>query len=127
MATSTYSSLDRLRRLFEVTAGTLRAAQDSCGSVAGCLFGNLALELSNSRSVAIRGRLREIFESQAAMIEEVVGGAKARGDIRAGDPAEAARSIVAQLEGHVMFAKLHNDVTRLDPMWTNSLALLKAQ
>jgi len=38
----------------------------------------------------------------------------------------AARSVVAQLEGQVLFAKLYNNTQRLDALWTNCLALLGA-
>ena len=42
------------------------------------------------------------------------------------DTREAARSIVAQLEGQVLFAKLYNNTQRLGPLWANCLALLGA-
>src|SRR5689334_3024524 len=38
--------LTRLRRLFEQTEAGLRAGRQSCGTVSGCMFGNLTLELS---------------------------------------------------------------------------------
>jgi len=116
--------LDRLAP--EITATTLRAGQESCGAVPGCMFGNLALELGNSRSAVIRGRLQEIFEVQAEMIAEVVNVARERGDVRVGDVAEAVRSIVAQVEGHVMFVKFYNDVGRMDSLWVNCAALSNA-
>ncbi|MGC4748271.1 TetR family transcriptional regulator C-terminal domain-containing protein [Micromonospora sp. DT201] len=43
--------------------------------VAGCLFGNLALELSN-QAEEIRSRLQEILEKQINLIEQVVIEAK---------------------------------------------------
>jgi hypothetical protein len=49
-----------------------------------------------------------------------------RGQVTVRDACEAARSIVAQLEGQVLFAKLYNDTQRLDVLWTNCLALLRA-
>jgi TetR/AcrR family transcriptional repressor of nem operon len=37
----------RLRQLFEETEAGQCAGRQGCGTVSGCLFGNLTLELSN--------------------------------------------------------------------------------
>ncbi|HEV7977057.1 TetR/AcrR family transcriptional regulator [Amycolatopsis sp.] len=116
--------LQRLRDLFEATETVQRDGQRDTGTVVGCLFGNLALELSNE-SEEIRVRLQEIFEAQIDMIERVVVEARKTGDAAVTvDAREAARSIVAQLEGRVLFAKLLNDPAQLETLWRNSLALL---
>jgi TetR/AcrR family transcriptional repressor of nem operon len=117
--------LERLRRLFEETEAGQRAVQDGCGTVSGCLFGNLTLELSN-QTEAVRLRLQEIFEAQVDMVESVIAEARRRGDVSAIDTREASRAVVAQLEGQVMFAKLYNDTARLTPLWDNCRALLGA-
>lgn len=85
--------------------------------------GNLALELSN-HAEPVRGRLQEIFDAQVDMVEAVVAEARDRGDVTVSDPREAARAVVAQLEGQVMFAKLYNSPQRLSPLWDNCRALL---
>jgi TetR/AcrR family transcriptional regulator, transcriptional repressor for nem operon len=118
--------LQRLRQLFEETEASQRAGQQSCGTVSGCMFGNLTLELSN-QAEAIRRRLQQIFDEQVDMVEEVVIEAVKRGDASARDTHEAARSVVAQLEGQVMFAKLYNDTQRIGALWDNCLALLSAR
>ncbi|MER6684401.1 TetR/AcrR family transcriptional regulator [Streptomyces olivaceoviridis] len=118
--------LARLRRLFEETEAGLRAGQQSCGTVSGCMFGNLTLELSN-QTEPIRERLQQIFEAQVEMVEKVVAEARDRGEATVGDAREAARSIVAQLEGQVLFAKLYNDTRHLDALWENCLSLLSAR
>ncbi|WP_043671392.1 TetR/AcrR family transcriptional regulator [Streptomyces xylophagus] len=117
--------LDRLRQLFEETEAGLRAGQQGCGTVMGCLFGNLSLEMSN-QTEAVRTRLQEIFDAQVEMVDAVVSEARDRGDVTVADTQEAARSVVAQLEGQVMFAKLYNNTGRLSPLWANCLALLGA-
>jgi TetR/AcrR family transcriptional regulator, transcriptional repressor for nem operon len=117
--------LEQLRRLFEATEAELRAGQISCGTVSGCLFGNLTLELSN-QTEPIRGRLQEIFDAQAELVEAAITRARERGEVSVTDPQEAARSVVAQLEGQVMFAKLYNNTTNLSLLWSNCLALLGA-
>lgn len=115
--------LPRLRRLFEATQAGQLAGQQGCGTVAGCMFGNLALEMSN-RTDAIRTRLQQIFDAQVDMVEAVVAEAVGRGEADVPDTHEAARSVVAQIEGQVLFAKLYNSTGRLDALWANCLALL---
>ncbi|MBK3578308.1 TetR/AcrR family transcriptional regulator [Streptomyces sp. MBT65] len=117
--------LDRLRKLFEETEAGQYAVQQGCGTVPGCLFGNLSLEMSN-QTEAVRARLQEIFDAQVEMVAAVIGEARDRGDVTVNDPQEAARSVVAQLEGQVMFAKLYNNTGRMSPLWANCLALLGA-
>ncbi|MFE7216733.1 TetR/AcrR family transcriptional regulator [Streptomyces sp. NPDC001698] len=116
----------RLRRLFEQTEAGLRAGQQSCGTVSGCMFGNLTLELSN-QTEPIRERLQQIFDAQVDMVDEVIAEARERGEVAVGDTREAARSIVAQLEGQVLFAKLYNNTQHLEALWGNCLSLLSAR
>lgn len=118
--------LERLRRLFEATAAEQRAGKQSCGTVSGCMFGNLTLELSN-RTEPIRVRLQEIFDAQVGMVRSVVEEARERGEVTVADSTAAARAVVAQIEGQVLFAKLYNDTQGLDTMWANCLALLGAR
>jgi TetR/AcrR family transcriptional regulator, transcriptional repressor for nem operon len=118
--------LQRLRKLFEETEAGQRAGQQSCGTVSGCLFGNLSLELSN-QTEPIRERLQEIFDKQVEMVDQVIAEAQMQGDVSVADTHEAARSVVAQLEGQVLFAKLYNNPQRLETLWSNCLALLDAR
>lgn len=118
--------LQRLRRLFEETEAGQLAGQQSCGTVSGCLFGNLTLEMSN-QTEAVRARLQEIFDAQVGMVASVIAEALERKEVTVIDTREAARSVVAQLEGQVLFAKLYNNTHRLGPLWANCLALLGAR
>ncbi len=118
--------LSRLRRLFEQTRAGLRAGQQSCGTVSGCMFGNLTLELSN-QTEPIRARLQQIFDAQVEMVNTVIAEAQERGEVTVGDTGDAARSVVAQLEGQVLFAKLYNNTRHLEALWDNCLALLSAR
>ncbi len=117
--------LQRLKQLFEATESRQREGQENCGVVSGCMFGNLSLEMSNQTD-AVRERLQEIFEAQVDMVETTITEALGRGEITAADPREAARSVVAQLEGQVLFAKLYNNTLQLRTLWPNCLALLGA-
>jgi TetR/AcrR family transcriptional repressor of nem operon len=93
------------------------------GAVTGCLFGNLALEIS-SQDDPTRARLQEIFHEQIDIVESVIREAVSGGELRSGDPRAAAKAIVAQIEGLVLFAKLFNDPGQLDQLWQNSMNLL---
>lgn len=124
--TSDAAPLQRLRQLFEETEVGQRTGQQICGTVSGCLFGNLTLEMSN-HTEAIRFRLQEIFDAQVKMVDSVITEALLRNEVTVTDTREAARSVVAQLEGQVLFAKLYNDTDRLGPLWANCLALLGAR
>ncbi|MGV9229690.1 TetR/AcrR family transcriptional regulator [Streptomyces nigra] len=117
--------LERLKQLFEATENRQRNGQETCGVVAGCMFGNLSLEMSNQTD-AVRERLQQIFEDQVDMVEATIAEALGRGEIEVADPREAARSVVAQLEGQVLFAKLYNNTGQLSTVWPNCLALLRA-
>ncbi|MFF2469474.1 TetR/AcrR family transcriptional regulator [Streptomyces mirabilis] len=118
--------LSRLRRLFEETEAGLREGQQNCGTVSGCMFGNLTLELSN-QTEPIRKRLQQIFEAQVEMVDQVIAEAREPGETAPGDTRDAARSIVAQLEGQVLFAKLYNNPQHLEALWENCLSLLSVR
>lgn len=115
--------LQRLKQLFEETEAAQRTGQQTCGTVSGCLFGNLSLEMSN-QTESIRKRLQEIFDAQVDMVEAVITEAVQQGSVTTPAPREAARAVVAQLEGQVLFAKLYNSTSQLDLLWANCLALL---
>jgi TetR/AcrR family transcriptional repressor of nem operon len=115
--------LDRLQKLFRLTAEIQVTSLEGTGTVTGCLFGNLALEMSG-QDEPIRERLKGIFEEQIDMVEQAVSGAIDEGYLSSRDPRDAAKSVVAQLEGLVLFAKLYNDPAQLDRLWENSLRLL---
>lgn len=115
--------LERLRGIFRLTADTQIASLKGAGSVTGCIFGNLALEMSGQDD-AIRLRLQGIFEEQLDLVERPIKEAMDTGQVPPGNAREIARSIVAQLEGLVLLAKLFNDPDQLAHLWENSAQLL---
>lgn len=114
---------DRLRALFESTRETQLQALNGTGAVAGCLFGNLALEVS-AQEDPVRARLQEIFDEQIDIIEGAIRTGDEGGELSVAAPREAAKAIVAQIEGMVLFAKLFNDPGQLDQLWQSSMRLL---
>lgn len=118
--------LQQLQRLFEATEARQLAGQKSCGAVVGCMFGNLSLEMSN-QAEAVRKRLQEIFEEQVELVAAAIGRAQDRGEVEVDDIRGAARSVVAQLEGQVLFAKLYDRPAELSSLWRSCLALLRVR
>jgi len=53
------------------------------------------------------------------MAEAAVDEAQDRGDVSLTDSREAAGTVVAQLQGQVMFGKLYNSTQWLSPLWDN--------
>ncbi|MER5929663.1 TetR/AcrR family transcriptional regulator [Streptomyces sp. NPDC002054] len=104
---------DRLRRLFEDQAAAQHAAKAEHGFVNGCLFGNLALELSG-RDEVIQARLAEIFDEQIDLVHAALPD----------HGRDTARAVLAQLEGMVLFAKLAGDPGLLDNLWDRTAPLL---
>jgi len=121
---STIPAVDRLEALVGSQVSAQCEAKKGSGSVVGCLYGNLALEIGPDDD-PVRACLAEIFEDQVAIIHDVLKAGVADGsinDARAGR--ETARALLAQLEGMVMFAKLHDDPAILKGVWTQVLVLL---
>ena len=121
--TAAGSVTERLRQLFVATAEVQRQAVNGTGAVVGCLFGNLALEVSGQDD-PVRSRLQEIFEEQIDIVETALLSARESGELEVPTPRETAKAIVAQIEGMVLFAKLFNDPGQLDQLWRNSMRLL---
>ena len=116
VSSSTMNSLlGQVTSLVAGPSGPVQASMDLLGM----------LELSN-QTEAIRERLQQIFNAQVEMVEKVITEAVEPGDVSVDDTREAAGSVVAQLEGQVLFAKLYNNTQRLDTLWTNCLSLLGA-
>jgi len=118
--------LERLRHLFDATVAQQQKAQEATGSVTGCLLANLALELSVQDEGA-RRRLQEVFDEQIDLVLELIVAAVRAGSVAESSASRAtARSIVAQMEGLVLFAKLSNDPAVLTDLWQQTLLLLGA-
>jgi TetR/AcrR family transcriptional repressor of nem operon len=118
------SPLARLEELFRSQAQSQADAQRAAGSIHGCLLANLALELSTQDPI-VQAHLDQIFSEQIAMIQAVLAEAVLAEDLPAERATPAvARSLLAQLEGMVLFAKVGNDPAVLDGLWPQVALLL---
>lgn len=118
------SPLRRLEKLVRVTAEAQEQSRRATGAMNGCLFANLALELSTQDKV-VRDRLAQIFAEQIGLVLAVLKAAADAGEIAPSRVSKStARAVVAQIEGMVLFAKLANDPALLHEAWTQVQQLL---
>lgn len=76
------------------------------GFVGGCLWGNTALEMSDS-SLAYTELVRKVFEEWIGRVERVIHSGQEAGQIRMDRSAnELARLVVAGIEGGIMMSRL---------------------
>jgi TetR/AcrR family transcriptional repressor of nem operon len=99
--------LDRLRRMLEhglQEQYDLKAATGACG----CSYGALAVEMSGVDPV-LRERLEDLFTDWAGLIRIALDDAVAAGDIAPIDTAQAARALLAYLEGLSVMVRAAHD------------------
>ena len=100
--------LDRLEYMIDAAYYWQKAAKDLEGRMPGCLFGNLALEIS-TRDDVLRAKLNAVFDKASARFHETLDEAVERGLIPALDTAATAQAMLAFLEGVILLAKSRND------------------
>lgn len=89
--------------------------------VGGCLFGNIALEMSDNDS-GYMSSTKKIFQEWIGRIEDVVRSGQQTGEIRTDiDAASMAQMIVSTLEGGIMLSRLEKNEQPL----RNCLELLR--
>jgi TetR/AcrR family transcriptional repressor of nem operon len=109
-AEPTGGRLDQIRCF----VGRVRDAQSARNFVGGCVFGNLAAELSDVHE-GFRARLAELFARWRARLAQALREAHDRGEVTdACRPDAVAHFIVASLEGAMLLAKLTKDIAVMD-------------
>jgi TetR/AcrR family transcriptional repressor of nem operon len=79
------------------------------GFVGGCIFGNTALEMSDS-DPEFAGAIDRVFDEWISRVALAVTGAQKNGQIRTDIDSEAlARHIIATIEGGIMMSRLKKD------------------
>jgi len=99
---------ERLDYMVDAVYYWQKAAKNVEGRMPGCLFGNLALEIS-TRDEVLRARLNAVFEKASTHFHEALEQAVERGEIPPLDTAETATAMLAYLEGVILLAKTRND------------------
>lgn len=112
--------LDSIGEFFQQAVQKHKAA----GFIGGCLWGNTALEMSDSNPV-FTTYVTEVFAAWTAKLEEVVRAGQKTGEIRRDVPAAAlARSIIAAVEGGIMQSRLTKKPREMKSCLTAMLHLL---
>ena len=109
--------LERLDYMVDAAYYWQKAAKDLEGRMPGCLFGNLALEVS-TRDEVLRAKLNAVFDKAAERFHEALEQAVESGAIAPLDTGATASAMLAFLEGVILLAKTRNDpdvVQRLGP------------
>ena len=92
-------------------AGQMGRFTDEFGLMPGCPFGNLASELSTIDG-PVRERLKRLFATQQDLLQQLLDGAVAAGELPEGtDTGEAARAMQAYIEGVLLMSKNADDVS----------------
>lgn len=100
--------LERLDYMVDAVYFWQKAAKNLEGRMPGCLFGNLALEIS-TRDEVIRARLNAVFNKASARFHQALEEAVENGEIRPLDTEATATAMLAYLEGVILLAKTRND------------------
>src|SRR5438309_1386499 len=100
--------LERLLALMERGIEVQMQIKEACGATVGCSFGNLVVELGTVDEV-LRERLAALFDDWAALIQSALDDAVAAGDLPEIDTGQAARAILAYIEGLGVIVKARDD------------------
>ncbi len=100
--------LERLDYLIDAAYYWQKAAKDLEGRMPGCLFGNLALEVS-TRDEVLRAKLNAVFAKASSRFRETLDEAIEQGLIAPLDAEATAQAMLAYLEGMILLAKTRND------------------
>lgn len=109
--------LERLDYMVDAAYYWQKAAKDLEGRMPGCLFGNLALEVS-TRDDVIRAKISAVFNKASSRFHQTLVEAIEKGDLSPLDTEATAEAMLAYLEGVILLAKSRNDpdvVLKLGP------------
>lgn len=109
--------VERLDYLIDAAYYWQKASSDLEGRMPGCLFGNLALEMS-TRDDVMRARLNAVFDKARDRFRATLDEAVRAGALAAMDTEATASAMLAYLEGIILLAKTRNDpevILRLGP------------
>jgi TetR/AcrR family transcriptional repressor of nem operon len=109
--------VERLDYMIDAAYYWQKAAKDIEGRMPGCLFGNLALEIS-TRDDVMRAKLNAVFDKAKDKFRLTLDEAVASGAMAPMNTEDTATAMLAFLEGVILLAKSRNDpdvILRLGP------------
>lgn len=102
------SPMDRIDYLITGTYYWQKSVKNTHGTMPGCLFGNLALEISTSDDV-LRAKLVAVFDTAKKRFTDTLSEAIKNKDIKPLNVEHTAEAMLAYLEGMILIAKNQND------------------
>jgi TetR/AcrR family transcriptional repressor of nem operon len=100
--------LRRLELFLERGLAEQRELKESTGATVGCSFGNMVVELATVDEV-LRERLSRLFDDWAGLLQVALDDAVAAGDLPEIDTWQAARGLLAFIEGLGVLIKAKDD------------------
>jgi TetR/AcrR family transcriptional repressor of nem operon len=109
--------LERIDYLIDAAYFWQKSIKQVHGRMLGCIFGNLALEVSTQDDI-LRAKLLAIFAAAKSRFKETLDQAVTAGTLAPLDTGLTAEAMLAYLEGVILLAKSQNDpelIYRLGP------------
>lgn len=109
--------MERIDYLIDAAYFWQKSIKQVHGRMLGCIFGNLALEVSTQDDI-LRAKLLAIFSAAQARFKDALDQAVAEGTLAPLDSGRTAEAMLAYLEGVILLAKSQNDpelIYRLGP------------
>lgn len=100
--------MERIEYLIDAAYFWQKSVKERNGKIPGCLFGNLALEMSTTNDV-LRAKLNAVFTKAKARFKDTLDEAITLGEIKPLDSNLTAEAMLAFLEGMILLAKSEND------------------
>ncbi len=100
--------MERIDYVIDAAYFWQKSSKDLNGHIPGCLFGNLALEISTQDDV-LRAKLNAVFTSAKDRFKDTLDEAVEQGAIKPLDSEVTAEAMLAYLEGMILLAKAEND------------------
>ncbi len=105
---SALAPMERIEYMIDAAYYWQKAAKDIQGHMPGCLFGNLALEVSTQDNI-LRARLTAVFQVAKDRFKNTLEQAIVVKEIEPLDTERTAEAMLAYLEGMILVAKASND------------------
>jgi TetR/AcrR family transcriptional repressor of nem operon len=118
--------LERLARFLEGGLERQLQLKEATGHTVGCSFGNLVVELATVDDV-LRERLSRLLDEWAGLIQRTLDDAVAAGDLPEIDTWQAARAILAYIEGLGVTIKAKDDPNAARDLLPMALRLAGAE
>ncbi len=109
--------MERIGYVIDAAYFWQKSVKDVQGHLPGCLFGNLALEVSTQDNI-LRAKLNAVFTHAKSRFKDTLDEAVEQGAITPLDTDATAEAMLAFLEGMILIAKAKNDpevIYRLGP------------